>query len=138
MDWKTIYEEIAKRHDYIKPNPPATEERIRKAEKTLGCKLPRDLKELLLFMNGDNWFLFSTEQMIEVNLSAREQDCFMPLDCFLFFAGNGCGDYYGFPITKQDGVREDLVYLWDHEYDNRIWKADGLKDAIEKYYNDEI
>ena len=28
--------------------------------------------------------------------------------------------------------------MWEHEYDNRIWKANSLEDAIKKYYNDEI
>jgi hypothetical protein len=54
----------------------------------------------------------------------------MPLDCLLFFGGNGCGDYYGYPITSQDGVRDDNVFIWEHEYDNRIWKANNLEDAI--------
>lgn len=89
-------------------------------------------------MNGDNWLIFSTEQITETNLSARKLDCFMPLDCLLFFGGNGCGDYYGYPITSQDGVLNDNVFMWDHEYDNRIWKANNLEDAIKKYYNDEI
>ncbi len=62
----------------------------------------------------------------------------MPLDCLLFFGGNGCGDYYGYPITLQDGVRDDNVFMWEHEYDNRIWKASNLEEAIKKYYNDEI
>lgn len=62
----------------------------------------------------------------------------MPLDCLLFFGGNGCGDYFGYPITSQDAVRDDNVFMWEHEYDNRIWKANNLEDAIKKYYNDEI
>ena len=138
MDWHVIYRELTSKHNYIKPNPPATEKQISDVEKSLGCKLPNDLKELLLDMNGDNWLIFSTEQITETNLSARKLDCFMPLDCLLFFGGNGCGDYYGYPITSQDGVRNDNVFMWDHEYDNRIWKANNLEDAIKKYYNDEI
>lgn len=136
--WKFLYKELTGTHDYIKPNTPATQKQIAEVEKVLDCKLPTDLKELLLETNGDNWFIFSTEQMIETNSSVRKLDCFMPLDCLLFFGGNGCGDYYGYPITSQDGVRDDNVFMWEHEYDNRIWKANSLEDAIKKYYKDEI
>ena len=137
-DWKVIYQELTSKHNYIKPNSQATHKQISDLEKSLGNKLPTDLKELLLEMNGDNWLIFSTEQIAETNLSVRKLDCFMPLDCLLFFGGNGCGDYYGYPITLQDGVRDDNVFMWEHEYDNRIWKASNLEEAIKKYYNDEI
>lgn len=138
MKWDTIYLGFLNSYNCIKKNPPATQEQIADIEKLLGTKLPKDLKELLLEMNGDNDFVFSAEQILETNLSVRELDCFMPLDCLLFFAGNGCGDYYGYPITPSDGVREDNVFVWEHEYDNRIWKANDLEDAIRKYYNNEI
>jgi hypothetical protein len=137
-DWKVIYQELTSKHNYIKPNSPATHKQLSDLEKSLGTKLPTDLKKLLLEMNGDNWLIFSTEQIAETNLSVRKLDCFMPLDCLLFFGGNGCGDYYGYPITLQDGVRDDNVFMWEHEYDNRVWKASNLKEAIKKYYNDEI
>ena len=136
--WNILYKELTDTHDYIKPNPPATKKQILDVEKAVGYKLPGDLKELLLEMNGDNWLVFSTEQIIETNLSVRKLDCYMPLDCLLFFGGNGCGNYYGYPITHQDGVRYDNVFMWEHEYDSRIWKANNLEELIKKYYNDEI
>ena len=136
--WSILYQELTIKHDYIKLNPPTTQAQISDVERTLDCILPGDLKDLLLEMNGDNWFVFSTEQIIEINLSMRALDCFMPLNCLLLFAGNGSGDYFGFPITQQDGIKEDSVFFWDQEYDNRIWKASGLEDAIKKYYNEEI
>lgn len=136
--WSTLYKELTDRHNYINPNPPATHKQLTAAEETLLLKLPSDIKDLLGEMNGDGWFVFSTEQIVETNLSLRKLDCFMPLDCMLFFAGNGCGDYYGFPITREDGVRDDNVFMWEHENDSRVWKASGVEDAIKKYYNDEI
>lgn len=136
--WSAIYRELTSKRGYIKINPPATQKQISKVEETLGNKLPADIKELLLEMNGDGWLIFSTEQMLETNRSVRELDCYMPLDCLLFFGGNGCGDYYGYPITRQDGVRDDNVFMWEHESDNRVWKASNLEDTIKKYYNDEI
>jgi hypothetical protein len=136
--WNELYKTLTSHLDYVKPNLAASEEQISKVEKSLKIKLPSDLKDLLLELNGDNWLIFSAEQIIDINLSVRKLGCFMPLDCFLFFAGNGSGDYYGFPITKEDGVRDDSVFIWEHETDSRIWKAGSLKDAIIKYYNDEI
>ena len=136
--WSELYSGLIAKHDYIKINPPANHDQIVTVEKTLGNKLPTELKELLLEMNGDGWLVFSTEQILETNVSVRGLDCFMPLNCLLFFAGNGCGDYYGFPITLSDGVRDDNVFMWEHEYDNRIWKANNLEDTIRRYYNSEI
>ena len=136
--WSGLYSDLTAKHEYIKINPPANREQIFTVEKALGNKLPAELKELLLEMNGDGWLIFSTEQIIETNMTARGLDCFMPLDCLLFFAGNGCGDYYGFPITLADGVRDDNVFMWEHEYDNRVWKANNLEDTIRRYYSSEI
>ena len=62
--WNLLYKELTGTHDYIKPNTPATQKQIAEVEKVLGCKLPTDLKELLLEIDGDNWFVFSTEQII--------------------------------------------------------------------------
>ncbi|MEM5770924.1 MAG: SMI1/KNR4 family protein [Bacillota bacterium] len=136
--WLTLYSELLKDHDYIKVNPPATKQQIDIVEKELGNTLPSDIKEFLSEMNGDSWFVFSAEQILENNLSCRDLHAYcMPLDCIVFFAGNGCGDYLGYPVTSE-GVRSDRVYLWEHETDDRIWKANDLEDAIRKYYHDEI
>ena len=136
--WKTLYNGLINGHNYIKPNPPAASADIARVQASLCVELPSDITELLLEMNGDNWFVFSAEQIVEINLSVRALGCYMPLDCFLFFAGNGCGDYFGYPVTKEDGVRQDNVFMWDHEYDNRVWKASSLEDVIKKYYAGEI
>jgi hypothetical protein len=136
MKWKSLIEPYIDR--FTQPNHPATEAQIAEAEKKLNVRFPEDLKEMLLEFDGDNDLLFSTKQIIETNLQVRELGFYMPLDCLLFFGGNGCGDYFGYPITREDGVRDNNVFLWDHEYDNRIWKANSLEDTIKKYYNDEI
>ncbi|GEM_PF-5587372 len=57
--WNLLYKELMGTHDYIKPNTPATQKQIAEVEKVLDCKLPTDLKELLLEINGDNWFVFN-------------------------------------------------------------------------------
>jgi hypothetical protein len=136
--WRDVYKELTEKQKCIKLNLPASQKQIVDAENLLGNKFPADLKTLLSEMDGDGFIIFSIKQIIEINLSIREFDCFMPLDCILFFGGNGCGDYFGYPITSQNEIRDDNIFMWDHEYDNRIWKANSLKEFIIKYYNDEI
>lgn len=138
MKWKTLLEQFTQDNPYMKLNPPATEQQILEIEEKLQVRLPPDLKELLGETNGDDYLLLSAAHIIEDNLMMREMHCFMPLDCLLFFAGNGCGDYYGFPITREDGVRDDNVYIWCHENDNRQWVAGSLEQTILRYYNNEI
>lgn len=138
INWKALLEPFTKENDYMKLNPPATEQQISEVEEKLNIQLPDDLKGLLRELNGDDWLLLSTVQMIEINLMVRAQEFYMPLDCLLFFGGNGCGDYYGYPITREDGLRDGDVLRWNHENDSREWVASGLKDTIEKYYNDQI
>ena len=69
--WRILYQELTIKHDYLELNPPSTLAQISDVEKTLDCILPGDIKELLLETNGDNWFVFTTEQIIEINLSMR-------------------------------------------------------------------
>jgi len=136
--WTSVYQKITDKCDYIKVNTAANTALIEKAEKKLGVKFPGELSEFLLEINGDNWFMFSVEQIIEINTITRKLDCYMPLNCLLFFAGNGCGDYFGYPVVGQNEVNDSNIYRWDHEYDNRIWVASGLEEIILKYYNEEI
>lgn len=135
--WRELLVNLSCGNEYVRLNQPATDNEIFEVEKEIGIRLPSDLKNLLMEFNGDNWFIFSTQQIIETNLMIRGLTCFMPLNCLLFFAGNGCGDYYGYAITG-DGIKDWEIYMWEHESDNRIFKANGLKDAIEKYYTDKI
>ncbi len=119
----------------VKFNPPATEKDILEVEAKLNISLPKQIKSLLSEFNGDNQFILSTKQIIEDNIINREIKEYMPLDCLLFIASNGCGDYFGYPVTGA-GIKDSEIFMWDHEYDNRVFKANGLKEAIEKYYND--
>jgi hypothetical protein len=138
MNWRALIESLTKDHPNINLNAPATEHQINQVERKLDVHIPDDLKGFWRQLNGDNYLVFSTDQIIETNLSIREQGFYMPLDCLLFFGGNGSGDYFGYPITHDDGVRDDSVFIWEHEFDNRVWKANDLEDAINKYYNGEI
>jgi hypothetical protein len=49
-------------------------------EKVLNCKLPTDLKELLIEINGDNWLVFSTEQIIKTRRGYNANQAFNNLD----------------------------------------------------------
>lgn len=135
--WKEFVEGLTKNTPYVNIGAPASKDDISLVEEKLGVVLPQDLVMLLLEMNGDGFFLMSTEGIIEANLSLRALDCYMPLDCLVLFANNGCGDYFGYPIRK-DGLDKDNVFMWDHESDNRVWRASGLKDVITKYYSGKI
>lgn len=135
--FKELINKLAGDSPYIKFNSPANSSDFELVEKKLNVKLPDTLKTLLIEFNGDGSFVLSTTQIIEDNLRMRSIDGFMTLDSLLFVAGNGCGDYFGYAITG-DGLRDDLIYFWDHELDNRIYKACSLEELIKKYYSNEI
>jgi len=102
--WSELYKDLKRKYDDIELGPPATQSQISEVEEALGVKLPNDISELLLEMNGDGELIFSTTEIIERNLSMRELELYMPLDCLLFFGGNIFGDCYGYPITRGDGI----------------------------------
>ncbi len=135
--WKELITSLKEFNNYVEFNPPADCIELKQVEDKLNVQLPYDLKKLLSEFNGDNWFVLSTTQIIEDNTRLRATEAFMPLDHILFIARNGCGDYLGYAITG-DGLRDDLIYFWDHELDNRIYKASSLEELICKYYSGEI
>jgi hypothetical protein len=134
--WTKKLSKLAETIKSIKLGLPATDAEISAVEGRLG-EVPIDLVNLLREVNGDNFVLLSTSQVIETNIRLRSLDDFMPLDCLLVFAGNGCGDYYGYQIRKS-GVCPHNIFMWDHETDERIWIADGLSGFLNKYLNGEI
>ena len=135
--WKALIERFSSGNSNVVPNLPATETQLAEIEEKLKVILPSDLRECLSELDGDNWLIFSSAQIIETNERLRGMSCFMPLDCLLFVGGNGCGDYFGYPITGE-GIDDCNVFMWEHEYDNRVWRANGLQDLVEKYYSAEI
>ena len=120
----------------IKINPPADASEIRNLKEIFGA-IPCDLSKLLKELNGDNCVILSADEIIETNMRLRALDYYMPLDCFLFFAFNGCGDYYGYKITKKGEISSD-IFFWDHESDNRTWVVKGMDDFIAKYCGGEV
>ena len=141
--WREIVEKIAKNNEYVKIQPPATQEDTERLNSKYG-EIPQELKDLLLELNGDNDCLFSVEWIIEMNELLRNDQYndggFMSFKSLLFFAGNGCGDYYGYAISK-NGIEPRRIFMWCHETDDRIEVAGSLKEAIALMYesmSDEI
>lgn len=135
--WKSKILELNKDNPFSKLNHPATEARISEVSLKLKVKIPDELEALLKEVNGDGDTFLSTEQIIRDNLSLREMEDFMPLDVLLFFAENGCGDYFGYAIRK-NGEIDSNIFMWDHESDSRKWVAQGLDQFIERRKNEEI
>ncbi|MGM9657935.1 MAG: SMI1/KNR4 family protein [Eubacteriales bacterium] len=56
----------------------------------------------------------------------------------MFFAGNGCGDYYCYHADADGVIDEDAIYIWEHE--EYCWKkvASGMAELLTRYYRDEI
>jgi hypothetical protein len=126
-------------------HPSASLQEIKKCEKRLAVVFPSELKSLLLQTNGiseslntakgeinSGYFVLSVERILETNQSQRAQDYIMPLDCLLFFAEDGIGDYFGFAVAKSK-VLDSRIYFWDHEDDSRRSIAPTLKYFIENW-----
>ena len=54
----------------------------------------------------------------------------MPFDNLIFFADAGNGDQFAFPIVSGE-VRQNKVFVWDHEDDSRRWVAPSLQSYLE-------
>lgn len=141
-------------NEWVQLQPPCPEEEIAEAQRVVGWPFPQELTALLREMNGDGWLLLSARQIME-NVE-RNREFFLPLfreafseeayrdlvDRFIFFATNGCGDYYCYRVSENGTPEEGAIYLWDHEYlgEPCCWKkvAESLADCIAKYYRSEI
>jgi len=133
--WLEKIKEYSKTINLITINAPATDEEVKRLANAMG-EIPSDLLALLKEINGDSCVLLSVDEIIETNERLRTLDEYMPLECLLFFAGNGSGDYYGYQIRKE-GICSYNIFLWDHEYDNRTWIAGGMDEFISKYCSGE-
>lgn len=145
--YRELIEEQIRHHDWARLQEPCPEEEIERAEALVGYPFPEELKELLRETNGDRWLLMSAEQIIETVRLNREilAECFdnreefeEKIDRHIFFAANGCGDYYGYRILPDGKVDTTALYIWEHEtFEHRIAARD-ICDLILRYYGDEI
>lgn len=144
--YRELLSELIKKVNWAKLQEPCSENDIAEAEKVVGYTFPDELKALLRETNGDHWFLLSAQQIIEIVENNRNilSECFEPdeylekVDRHIFFATNGCGDYYCYRVSENGEVDTSAIYLWEHEEFETRYVAKDIKDAIIKYYNDEI
>ena len=131
--------------EFVKIQPSCPESEIDNAEKAVGYPFPKELRALLQELNGDKYLLLSAKEIIEqTKLNKEIQEMYSneefakELDRFIFFATNGCGDYYCYHADSDGIIDETAIYIWEHE--EFCWKqvAANMAELITLYYNDEI
>lgn len=145
--YRKLIKETIKNHDWAKLQEPCSETEIEDAERYVGYPFPEELKDLLRETNGDRWLLLSADRMIEIVRLNREilSEAFDDADEFaekvdrhIFFATNGCGDYYCYRVLTDGEVDASAIYIWEHETFEHHIVAKDIPDLICKYYNDEV
>ena len=65
-------------------------------------------------------------------------ECYEDIENHIFFAGNGCGDYYCNNVSPDGTVDTSAIYIWLHEDNKTRWVAKDIEELIRRYYNAEI
>ena len=145
--YRELVGEVSSENKWVKIGAPCSEEEIMEAENFVGYDFPMALKELLREMDGDGYFLLSAKEIIENVQRNREYftECFDDSEEYLerigryiFFASNGCGDYFGYRVTSEGQADESVIYMWEHEGFESHPAAKDIADLIVKYYHSEI
>ena len=138
--YRELIGQLTPGHRCAAPREGATPAEIQKAEQMLDCLFPQELRALLLEMNGDGWFLWSVEQIMDMAEQTRRflYECYESTERFLFMAENGCGDYYGYRIEDGGNVCGDEILIWLHEINRSETVATSVEELIRRYYLDEI
>lgn len=143
--YKELILELTKGNKFVKIQLPCPENEIDIAEKAVGYHFPKELRALLQELDGDKYLFLSAKEIIEQAKLNREiqemyydEEFTKELGRFLFFATNGCGDYYCYRADSGRILDETTIYIWKHEDD--CWKqvATSMAELITRYYNDEI
>ena len=145
--YRELLTEWIKNHAWARLQDPCSEKELEAAERYVGCPFPGELKALLRETNGDRWLLLSAKEIIE-NAERNRQffpECFDTIEEFreridrhIFFATNGCGDYYCYRISPDGTADTSEIFLWEHESFSCRPAAKDIAELIRKYYNDEI
>ena len=126
---------------------PCSEAELQEAEAYVGYAFPEELKELLRETNGDRFLLLSAAEMMEVVRCNREilaegfddaEEFSEKVDRHIFFAANGCGDYYCYRVLPDGRTDTSAIYIWEHEICGHRVVAKDIPDLIRRYYSDEI
>lgn len=143
--YKELILELSQGNEYVKIQPPCPKSEIDAAEKAVGYPFPKELRNLLQELNGDQWLLLSAKEIIENAERNREmqkeysgEEFAKELDQFIFFATNGCGDYYCYHADSNGVIDETTIYVWEHEEFCRKPIAASITELITQYYQDEI
>ena len=115
--YKELVSKLTQGNKWVKIQPPCSESDIDNAEKETGYAFP-----LLREMNGDRYLLMSAGEIAEqARLNRKildecsEEDYAKGLKGLLFFAGNGCGDYYCYRKDDNGEIVENAIYILEHE-----------------------
>lgn len=138
--YKELVLECSEGKARVQVQKPATFLEIQEAEEVVGYNFPEELMKLLLEMNGDKWLLFSTEEIIRCVSLNREYllECYEDIERHIFFAGNGCGDYYCYNVNTDGIVDVSAIHMWLHEDNETRMVAKDIENLIRRYYNSEI
>ena len=141
---------LSQGNTWVSIQPPCPDEEIERAERAVGYRFPQELRALLREMDGDKWCLLSVEEIIE-NVE-RNRAFLLPLfeedygreayeervGRFIFFATNGCGDYYCYRVRPDGVADESAIYLWENEGidETCCWRAvaSDMAEFITRYY----
>ena len=132
--FREILTELIKDNEWAKLQKPCDESELAKAEKYVGYSLPNELKALLRETIIEN-----VERNRSVMAEYFEEGEFEEkVNRNIYFATNGCGDYYCYRVLPNGETDTSAIYIWEHELFEIREVAKDLIDLIKKYYNDEI
>jgi len=141
-----LLEKLIQGHAWAKIQNPCSEKAIKRAEKYVGFAFPEELKNLLRETDGDHWFLLSAKEITEQVKRNREilakylepKEFTEKVDRFIYFASNGCGDYYGYRVLADGKTDDTAIYIWEHELFEIRKVAENITDLITNYYGGKI
>mgnify|MGYP003301926254 FL=1 len=144
--YRDLIGKLIEGHSWAKLQEPCSENEIIKAEEYVGFTFPEELKTLLLETNGDHWFLLSADDIInhvktnrEIFPEYLEPDEFEEkVNRFVYFATNGCGDYYCYRVLENGETDISAIYIWEHELFEIREVAKDISELITRYYNNEV
>lgn len=144
--YRELIARLIRDHNWARLQEPCSEKEIQKAEEYVGFSFPEELKALLRETNGDRWLLLSAGEIIEHVKTNRQimaeylepNEFEEKVNRFVYFASNGCGDYYCYRVLPNGNTDASAIYIWEHELFEIRKVADNISDLIIKYYNDEI
>ena len=144
--YRELIETLIGNQPYAQLQEPCSEAEIAAAEQYVGFAFPDELKNLLRETNGDRWLLLSAKGMAEhVKMNRKIYPEFLEPNEFeekinrhVFFATNGCGDYYCYRVLPNGETDTSAIYIWEHELFETREAARDMTELITKYYTGEI